>query len=86
MLLTGARISEACGICWDALDLEQNFVRVTRRVRWDYTTKIPVLEEVTKTSGSARLLMLPERLQNIFLQMKKEAINNLVFTDRKGEL
>ena len=86
MLLTGARISEACGMCWDALDLEQNLVRVIRRVRWDYTTKIPVLEEVTKTSGSARLLMLPKRLQDMFLQMKKEAINNLVFTDRKGEL
>ena len=86
MLLTGARISEACGICWEALDLEQGFARVMRRVRWDYTTKIPVLEEVTKTSGSARLLMLPKRLQDIFLQMKKEAINHLVFTDRKGGL
>ena len=53
------------------LDLEQNLVRVIRRVRWDYTTKIPVLEEVTKTSGSARLLMLPKRLQDIFSANEK---------------
>ena len=86
MLLTGARVSEACGICWDALDIEQGIARVVRRVRWDYTTKTPFLEDVTKTSGSARLLMLPKRLQDIFLQIKKETINNLVFTDRKGEL
>ena len=57
-----------------------------RRVRWDHFTRRPVLEEVTKTSHSARLLVLPKRLQNILLEMKKEAINDLVFTDTNGDL
>ena len=86
MLLTGARISEACGLKWDALDLEQDLARVVRRVRWDYTTKIPVLEEVTKTSQSSRLLVLPKKLQEILLEIKKETMSDLVFTDSKGEL
>ena len=33
MLLTGARIGEACGLKWDAVDLEKGFVRIVRRVR-----------------------------------------------------
>ena len=86
MLLTGARISEACGLNWDAVELDRGIARVIRRVRWDYTTKIPFLEDVTKTCQSARLLILPKRLQDILLEIKKEAVSDLVFADLKGEL
>ena len=86
MLLTGARISEACGLTWSALDLEQGLARVIRRVRWDYNTKIPFLEEVTKTSQSARLLILPKKLQDIILEIKTSAVSDLVFSNSKGEL
>ena len=86
MLLTGARVGEACGLKWDAVDLEKGFVRIVRRVRWDQKTKQAFLEDVTKTSQSARLLMLPGKLKNILLEMKKEVLNDLVFTDTKGEL
>ena len=86
MLLTGARIGEACGLKWDAVDLEENLVRIIRRVRWDQKNKHPFIEEVTKTSQSVRLLTLPERLQRILTEMKKEAVNDYVFTDTKGEL
>ena len=41
---------------------------------------------MTKTSQSARLLMLPKKLKNILKEMKKEAVNDLVFTNSKGEL
>ena len=41
---------------------------------------------MTKTSQSARLLILPEKLKNILKEMKKEAVNDLVFTNDKGEL
>ena len=34
MLLTGTRVGEACGLKWDAIDLEQGIVRIVRRVRW----------------------------------------------------
>ena len=86
MLLTGARVGEACGMKWSAVDLENGIARVIRRVRWDHFTRKPFLEEVTKTSQSARLLVLPKRLQDILLEMKRTAMNDLVFTDTKGEL
>ena len=41
---------------------------------------------MTKTSGLARLFMLSEKLKDIFKEMKKEALNDLVFTNRQGEL
>ena len=86
MLLTGVRVGEACGLKWDAIDLEKGFVRVVRRVRWDQQTKHPFLEDVTKTSGSARLLMLPKRITDMLLEMKKLSLNDIVFTDTKGGL
>ena len=86
MLLTGARVGEACGLKWSAVNLEKGFVCIIRRVRWDQKTKRPVLEDVTKTSESTRLLMLPKKLKSIFEEMRKEAVNDLVFTDCKGEL
>ena len=86
MLLTGTRVSEACGLKWDAVDLERGLIRILRRVSWDRINKMPSLDEVTKTSGSARLLILPKRLQFILSQMKQEAVNDLVFTNRQGEL
>jgi len=86
MLLTGARVGEACGMKWDAIDLEQGVARVIRRVRWDQWTKFPFLEDTAKTSQSARILVLPRTLQNILLQMKKGTVNDFVFTDTKGRL
>ena len=85
-LLTGARVSEACGMKWDAIELEQGVARVIRRVRWDQWSKLPFLEDATKTSQSARILVLPQTLKDILLQMKKEAVNDFVFTDKKGRL
>jgi len=41
---------------------------------------------VTKTSQSARLLILPKRLQDILLEIKKESVSDLVFTGRNGKL
>ena len=86
MLLTGARVGEACGLKWDAIDLEENIARVIRRVRWDQQTKRPFLEEVTKTSQSVRILTLPERLHKIFSEMKRESVGDLVFTNPEGKL
>ena len=86
MLLTGARVSEACGLKWSAVDLDRGFIRILRRVSWDRVNKTPSLDEVTKTSGSACLLMLLQKLQNILREMKQEAVNDLVFTDKQGEL
>ena len=86
MLSTGARVSEACGLKWEEVDLERGIARIVRRVCWDHFTRRPELEEVTKTIQSSRFLMLPEKLKNILREMKQEAMNDLVFTDSKAEL
>ena len=85
-LLTGVRVGEACGLQWSEIDLEQGIARVVRRVRWDQVSKKPFLENVTKNSGSARLIMLPSGLIDILKEMKTSAVNDLVFTNASGEL
>jgi len=86
MLLTGARVGEACGMKWDAIDLKQGVARIIRRVRWDQYSKFPFLEDITKTSQSARIIVLPKKLQDILLQIQKESVNDFVFTDKEGRL
>ena len=44
------------------------------------------MKDVTKTSSSARILILPKRLQTVFYQMKKEAVSDVVFTNKEGGL
>ena len=88
MLLTGARVGEACGMLWSAVDLEQGTAHVLRRIRWDQMTKQPYLEDTTKTEASARLLMLSDELVSILKEMKAESRcgdNKLLFTSDKGE-
>ena len=86
MLLTGTRVGEACGMKWSAIDLDRGVARIIRRVRWDQFTKFPFLEEITKTSQSTRIIVLPKKLTDILLEMKQSAVNDLVFTDKNGSL
>ncbi len=86
MLLTGARVGEACGLKWKVVDLERSVARVMRRVCWDYHTKEPYLEDVTKTVQSVRLLMLPEKLKEIFKEIKKESKSDMVFISGTGKI
>ena len=86
MVLTGARVGEACGMLWSAVDLEQGKARVIRKIKWDRKTKRPSLEEDTKTSASVRLLILSDELIEILKQMKeKNGDEGLLFTDKKEE-
>lgn len=85
-LSTGVRVGEACGLKWSEIDLQQGTARIVRRVRWDQVSKKPFLEDVTKTNGSARLIMLPKGLINILQEMQSFAVNDLVFTNARGDL
>ena len=87
MILTGARVSEACGMCWDAVDLEKGQAQVIRRMAWEQRTKRPYLEERTKTLSSVRILLLSDELVSVLKEMKEECQNQagLLFTDIKGE-
>ncbi|MCZ0931783.1 MAG: tyrosine-type recombinase/integrase [Oligoflexia bacterium] len=86
MVLTGARVVEACEMLWSAVDLREGKARVIRKIRWDHKTKRPSLKEDTKTSSSVRLLILPDELIEILEQMKEEnGGEGLLFTDKQGE-
>ena len=86
MILTGARVGEACGMLWDAVDLKQGTAQVIRRIRWDQRTKRAYLENTTKTEASVRLLVLSDELIAILKQMKEEnKESKLLFTDKEGE-
>ena len=87
MILTGARVSEACGLCWDCVDLERGQARVIRRMAWEQKTKRPYLEETTKTDASVRVLLLSNELIEVLREMKRESQNEngLLFVDRKKE-
>lgn len=89
MILTGARVSEACGLCWDAIDLDRGIARVIRRMAWESKNKRPYLEETTKTVASVRVLLLPDELIEVLKVIKEEeAIQNrsgLVFVNHRKE-
>ena len=86
MLLTGARVGEACGLTWDVVDFKTGMACITKKVRWDYKNKRAVLENFTKTTSSTRILLLPKKLQGILMEAKKQFVNNVVFTNSKNEL
>ena len=93
MILTGARVSEACGLCWDSVDLKRGIARVIRRIAWEQRTKKPYLEETTKTDASVRVLLLPDELIEVLQELKEEQERDnrgknkvgLLFTDTNQE-
>ena len=93
MILTGARVSEACGLCWDSVDLKRGIARVMRRIAWEQRTKRPYLEETTKTDASVRVLLLPDELIEVLQELKEEQERDnrgknkvgLLFTDTNQE-
>ena len=87
MILTGARVSEACGMCWECVDLKKGIARVIRRIAWDQRTKRPYLEETTKTDASVRVLLLSDELIEVLKEMKEESqdTTGLLFTHENKE-
>lgn len=87
LVLTGARIGEACGMKWQEIDLDRGMARVVRIVAWNQQTKHPRLVERTKTDGSTRILMLPPVLIQLLREMREEAPGaEMVFVNRQGDL
>ena len=87
MLLTGARVGEACGLKWSEVDFEQKFARIVRVASWR-GHKEPQLVESAKTDNSIRILPLPNILINMLRDMKKDASlkSEMVFCDSEGKL
>ena len=83
MLSTGVRVGEACGVKWSDIDFEQGMARLTQKVRWDFSTKKPLLESSFKTS-SERMIVIPKALAQVLLEIKEESRSSLVFVDKKN--
>ena len=76
MILTGCRLGEAAGLCWDAVTLEPNrsYVQIIRTITWDYSTKKPDIQENVKTSESFRTINLPTILVEELKKIKRVSI------------
>jgi integrase len=62
LILTGVRVGEACGLCWDCVDLDSRVARISKTVMWDHWTRKPTLVETTKTEESSRMIPLAGEL------------------------
>jgi integrase len=87
MVLTGVRLGEACGLFWDAVDLNGRCISILRTVNWDLNSKSPSLLEVAKNEESIRVVGLSMELVEM-LQKKQKASNpkSPVFCNRDGGL
>jgi len=72
MVLTGVRVGEACGLKWDAIDLEKGMANIFRKVGWDRSSKKSYMEERVKTKESLRVLVLPKEVVSMLREMKEE--------------
>jgi integrase len=66
----GVRVSEACGLCWDAVDLDARVARISKSVMWDHWTRNPTLVETTKTEESSRMIPLAGELVELLGAIK----------------
>jgi integrase len=67
MVLTGVRVGEACGLLWDAVDLDTRVARITKSVIWDHWTRNPTLVDTTKTEESSRTIPLAGELVELLM-------------------
>lgn len=70
MVHTGARVSEACGLHWDAVDLQSGIASIIRTVWWDRHSREPRIQNSTKTDGSVRIMHLPGPVISMLREMK----------------
>ncbi len=85
MVLTGTRVGEACGLMWDAVDLDNRIAHIHRTVTWCHYSKLPTLRGSTKTEDSNRIVKLPDELVQLLREWKLKAGREpMVFPAAKG--
>ena len=70
LILTGVRVGEACGLLWDAVDLDARVACISKTVMWDHWTRNPTLVETTKTEESSRMIPLAGELVQLLRSIK----------------
>jgi integrase len=80
----GLRIGEACGLNWQALDLERKEAIIEQTITWDHDTWQPMIKNRPK-NGKVRVLVLPDLLVEELkrVKVKRDPNVELVF-HRKG--
>ena len=88
MLLTGARVGEACGLKWSEIDLERKTAKIIRIASWNIKNNGVFIEEHTKTKASNRILMLPEILVQLLkdMHLAQDGKQEFVFLNRKKKI
>ena len=82
---TGARISEACALHWDAIDLQNGVASIIRTVWWDRHSREPRIQNSTKTDGSIRIMHLPGPVIAMLREIKlRSNPNSPVFAGKDG--
>jgi integrase len=69
--LTGVRIGEAMGLCWDSVDLDRRIARIHRTASEDPESKGTTIRPQVKTTASNRVVRLPEDLISILRLCKR---------------
>lgn len=70
LVLTGCRLGEAVGMCWEEVDLDRRVARVVRTVWWDHKTRQPQFQQAAKTEESIRVLTLPRELVEVLRETR----------------
>lgn len=84
---TGARIGEATGLHWDAVDMDSQIASVIRTVWWDHHSKAPTLQSCAKNDESVRVIFLSQPVFDMLEGVKRETEGNgPIFADRQGGL
>jgi len=93
MVLTGLRMGEAAGLCWDAIELaegDSGLIRVIKTLSWDYKTKQPYFQNEAKNDGSIRTVPIIGPVVTMLKEMKKSEnqVNSAspIFKTNKGKL
>lgn len=90
MVLTGLRLGEAAGLCWDAVDLDSPTpsLRIVRTLAWHYKTKEPYLQDAAKTEDSIRVVSISGAVLRVLREVRSEGHcpTDRVFVTRRGRM
>ncbi|WP_084703421.1 site-specific integrase [Bacteriovorax sp. Seq25_V] len=78
VLNTGLRLGEICGLCWDRVDFDQNYLTINRSLTREG------LRNTTKTNRT-RYVPMNGSVRAILLERLKSRISEFVFSSPSGE-
>lgn len=72
MLKTGLRISEAIGLTWDDVDMEERAIDINHQVQWrTVDNEFIIYASKTKTNAGTRVIPMTDEVYKLFLEQRK---------------